>query len=295
MMRRLIGVIASRIVTADHGPAGLIGGVFSRRMEKIAVEEEHIAGIHLGVDKRETVEDRGDAFLVGAGLTSRQYVVDSSEQMRTLDDLKAAVFASGWIDSNGCAAEIGRKDAILIPVTVVLMPGPGAAGLRIFHDHLRMVVINLAVENPLGGVDDGFAARKHAVDGVTGVVSKGKADNLTAAVVPSEGVVVKGLILLRGNPKQVDFLRIEHAADECIAFLPVFSESIWSDGTAGHKRSSYFAVSHCVQARTRRPAIEFGVKPTRSQSGDFMGSNQKLSSLAMDILDQTGEKSVTQC
>src|ERR1700730_5189750 len=35
-----------------------------------------------------------------------------------------------------------------------------------------------------------------------------------------------------------------------------------------------------------RPAIEFGVKPTRSQSGDFMGSNQKLSSLAMDILDQ---------
>src|SRR4030088_1620955 len=131
------------------------------------------------------------------------------------------------------------------------MPGPGAAGLRIFHDHLRMVVINLAVENPLGGVDDGFAARKHAVDGVTGVVPKGKADNLAAAVVPSEGVVVKGLILLRGTPKQVDFLRIEHAADECIAFLPVFSESIWSDGTAGHKRSSYFAASHCVQARTR--------------------------------------------
>jgi uncharacterized membrane protein (DUF485 family) len=36
-------------------------------MEKIAVEEEHIAGIHLDVDKRETLEDSGDAFLVGAG------------------------------------------------------------------------------------------------------------------------------------------------------------------------------------------------------------------------------------
>src|SRR6266404_4891987 len=91
MMRLLIGVVASRIVTADHGPAGLIGGVFSRGMEKIAVEEEHIAGIQLDVDKRETLEDSGDEFLVGAGLTSRQYVVDSSEQMRTLDDLKAAV------------------------------------------------------------------------------------------------------------------------------------------------------------------------------------------------------------
>jgi hypothetical protein len=76
-------------------------------MEKIAVEEEHIAGIHLDVDKRETLEDSGDAFLVGAGLISRQYVVDSSEQMRTLDDLKTAVLASRWIDSDGGAAEIG--------------------------------------------------------------------------------------------------------------------------------------------------------------------------------------------
>jgi hypothetical protein len=33
--------------------------------------------------------------------------------------------------------------------------------------------------------------------------------------------------------------------------LPVFSESIWSDGAVGHKRSSYFRVSHRVQARTR--------------------------------------------
>ncbi len=57
-------------------------GVFSRGMEKIAVEEEHIARIHLDVDKRETLEDSGDAFLVGAGLTSRQYVVVSSELRR---------------------------------------------------------------------------------------------------------------------------------------------------------------------------------------------------------------------
>jgi hypothetical protein len=85
MVRLLVGVVASRIVTADHGPAGLIGGVFSRRMEKVAVEKEHIAGLHLDVHKRETLEDNGDAFLIGAGLFSRQYVVDSSEQMRTND------------------------------------------------------------------------------------------------------------------------------------------------------------------------------------------------------------------
>src|SRR5580704_13728409 len=129
------------------------------------------------------------------------------------------------------------------------MPGPGAAGLRIFHDHLRMVVINLAVKNPFGGVDDGFGAREHTVDGVTGVVPKGKADNFAAAVVPSEGVVVKGFILLRGAPKQVDFLGIEHAADEGVTLLPVFSESIWRDGTAGHKRKFLFGTfSPCPSA-----------------------------------------------
>jgi len=37
-------------------------------MEKVAVEEEDIAGIHLNVDNRKTLEDCGNAFLVGAGL-----------------------------------------------------------------------------------------------------------------------------------------------------------------------------------------------------------------------------------
>src|ERR1700757_4223204 len=205
-------------------------------MEKVAVEEEDIAGIHLNVDNRKTLEDCGNAFLVGACLISRQHVVDSSEQMSPLDHLKAAIFAIGWIDSNERAAEIGCKDPILIPITVVLMPGPGATGLRIFHYHLRMIVINLALENPLGGVDDGFAARKHAVDRVTGLVPKGKANNLAAAVAPPEGVVIKGFILFRRTPEQADFLRIEHPADECVALFPVFSELVCSDGAAGHNK-----------------------------------------------------------
>src|SRR6516164_746464 len=135
------------------------------------------------------------------------------------------------------------------------MPGPGAAGLRIFHDHLRMVMINLPVENPLGGVDDGFAAREHAVDGVTGVVPKGKADNLAAAIVPPEGVVIKGFVLLRGTRKQVDFPRIEHVADERVAFLPVFSESIWSDGAACHKRSFCSQFLTVLRRAQGRPAL----------------------------------------
>jgi hypothetical protein len=47
-------------------------------------------------------------------------------------------------------------------------------------------------------------------------------------------VVVKGFILLCASAEQVDFLRIEHPAGERVAFSPVFSQSIWGDGAAGH-------------------------------------------------------------
>src|ERR1700747_2478767 len=225
-------------------------------MEEVAVKEEAIAGIHLNVDNRKTLEDCRNTFLFGSGLISRQHVVDSSKQMSPLDHLKAAIFASGWIDSYERAAKIGCKDAILIPITVVLMPGPGATGLRIFHYHLRMIVINLPLENALGGVDDGFAARKHAVDRVTGLVPKGKTNNLATAVVPPEGVVIKGFILFRRTPEQADFLRIEHPADECVAFFPVFSELVCSDDAAGHSRRLLWEVLiECWRAQGR-PKID---------------------------------------
>jgi hypothetical protein len=102
-----------------------------------------------------------------------------------------------------------------------------------------VVVVNLAVEDPLGGVYDGFATGEHAVKGITRVVPKGKPDHLAAAVVSPEGVVVKGLILFRGTPKQVDLLGIEHTAGECVAFLPIFSESVWSEGSACHKGGGF--------------------------------------------------------
>src|SRR5215469_7442369 len=107
MMRLLIRVVASRVVAADHRPARLLGGVFGRGMQKVAVEEEDITGIHLNVDNRKTLEDRGNTFLVGASLISREHVVNSSQQMSPFDYLKAAIFASGSIDGNKCAAEIG--------------------------------------------------------------------------------------------------------------------------------------------------------------------------------------------
>jgi hypothetical protein len=54
--------------------------------------------------------------------------------------------------------------------------------------------------------------------------------------------------------------------------LPVFSESIWSDGAAGHKRSSYLEFLTVRKRTQERFAPVFGVKPIRSQSRDFRHS-----------------------
>ena len=122
--------------------------------------------------------------------------------------------------------------------------------------------VSLALENPLGGVDDGFAARKHAVDRVTGLVPKGKTNNLATAVVPPEGVVIRVLSCFAERSKQADFLRIEHPADECVALLRVFSELVCSDGAGGHNRRllSKFLIE-CWRAQGRPNTDGWRVAP----------------------------------
>ena len=61
-----------------------------------------------------------------------------------------------------------------------------------------MVVIDLAVEQLLGGVHDGFAAREHAVDGVARVVPEREADRAAFAIGAAEGVLVEGAVLAGG-------------------------------------------------------------------------------------------------
>jgi hypothetical protein len=68
-------------------------------MEKVAVEEEDIAGIHLNVDNRKTLEDCGNAFLVGAGGSVRapfspkpaEYSASASSTSRRILDIRATI------------------------------------------------------------------------------------------------------------------------------------------------------------------------------------------------------------
>jgi hypothetical protein len=84
--------------------------------------------------------------------------------VRSTDDLQTAVFLCRTIDGDVVAGEMGKEDSVLIPVAVVLMPGPRATNLRVLHNPLRVIVIRLVSEELRRSAHDGFGASDHPVD-----------------------------------------------------------------------------------------------------------------------------------
>src|SRR5205085_6526644 len=106
----------------------------------------------------EAFEGVGHSIGVGAGLIAGEDVVDAAEVVGAAEDLEAAILAGGGVDGDEGAGEEREQDAVLIPVAVVLMPGPGATDAGVLHDHLGVVMVDLAFEDLLGGGDDRFRA-----------------------------------------------------------------------------------------------------------------------------------------
>src|SRR5690606_9243349 len=136
----------------------------------------------LAVDDLVPLEDRLDPLHVGAGLVAREDVIDSPEVVRARNHLEAAVLARRLIDRDARAHEERSKDAVLIPVAVVLVPGPRPAHARILHDHLRVIVIDLAFEDRLRRADELLAPREHPIDPLAGMVPERETDGAALTV-----------------------------------------------------------------------------------------------------------------
>ena len=103
------------------------------------MKEQRITRFHDNVDQWEVFrpfEEFRDAFLVGTGLLAREDVIDPPAYVRILDHLQTAVLPRAFVHGNKGTRELWRQDSVLIPVAVILVPGPGAAGPGILQDHL---------------------------------------------------------------------------------------------------------------------------------------------------------------
>src|SRR5471030_1655871 len=170
--------------------------------------------------------------------------------VRAADHLQAAVLFGGRIHRDRGAAEEREQNAVLIPIAVVLVPGPGAAGPGVLHDHLGMVVVDLARQQLFGRLHNPPAARGHAVDRVSGMVPEGQPDSAALAIGTAERMPVKRAVLPRGPAQQLDFIRLKHPLRQDVAVFAISANLIVRDGACGHYKSESmnFVISGFVQS-----------------------------------------------
>ncbi len=110
------------------------------------MKKQGVAGVHNTVNQLVTLPGDIHPLHVRASLVAGQNVVHAPHFVAALEHLHAAVFFRSRVHGDGHAAQIRRQHPVLVPVTVVLVPGPGATDFGVFHDHLGVIMIGLVLE-----------------------------------------------------------------------------------------------------------------------------------------------------
>jgi len=142
------------------------------------------------------------------------------------------VFGSTAIMTEPCR----EKDIRLIPVAVVLMPFPRAAGERLFDAHLGVPVIDLVAEELFHGINDPVAPGNRAKHIFTRFVPKHQPGDAAFGILAVIGMLFEGLIGLRCLPENVGFFRVKQTSDDEITVaLELDDLSVGKDPVAGRR------------------------------------------------------------
>ena len=113
----------------------------------------------------------------------------------------------------------GTQAAVVVPVAVILMPGPGPADERLLQDHLVVVVVDLVLQQSSIAVDDTTAADDGRIDVVAQFVLDVQADGAPFAVGPAGRRGGAGGRPGRSCRSRLDLFRVEQTGrdEESIA------------------------------------------------------------------------------
>ena len=67
------------------------------------------------------------ALGIGTSLIADLHVIHAADMVRTAEHLQAAVLFRRPVDGDHAAGQIRKQAAVVVPVSVVLVPGPGTA------------------------------------------------------------------------------------------------------------------------------------------------------------------------
>ena len=134
------------------------------------------------------------------------------------------------------------------------MPRPRAADLGVLHNHLRVVVIRLVLQQLLHGIHQLVTAREHPVDAIARMIPQREPHHRARAVVLAKGVIVERLVGLARLAQELDFLRIEEPFDDNKAIAVVSGDLFRGEFSGVHKGGGLGVIGNVVGKRLEWPA-----------------------------------------
>src|SRR5262245_14140176 len=128
------------------------------------MKEKCSARFHLTVNQLKVFQRFIYPVHVRSSLITALVMIDATHQMRTLEHLQTTILPSGAVDSNQTAAHIGKQAIVRVPVTVVLVPFPGASYKGFLEHHLVVIVIDLSSQKLLERFDDTQTTHERTID-----------------------------------------------------------------------------------------------------------------------------------
>ena len=160
-------------------------------------------------------------FHIGPGLIADFAVIDSAQRCEPLRTSRQPFSFVARSTAIMQLAKCGKQAAVVVPVAIVLVPFPSAAGPRLLENHLVMIVIHFAAEEPLHRIDNAAAADEGARDVVAERRFGRQADRTPLTIAPAGGKLIVGMPRAGDFSEQIDFRGVEQPIDEK---KPVFME-----------------------------------------------------------------------
>ena len=218
-------------------------------MQQVAVKKNRPAGLEFAMNQFLPFENGCKAVVVGhPSLIADLAVVEPSQLMRAANDLQASVVPGGAIDSDHATGQKGREAPVVVPVTVILMPGPSPAHEGLFEDHLVVIVINFALKQSFDCLDDPPAADDSAVNVVMQFILDDEANRPPFAVDAAGGFVLHLSIGPRNRLEQVDLFGVKQLLDD---EEPIGMKPGNLFGSGGERRHGLSTISRLADSKRK--------------------------------------------
>ena len=96
------------------------------------MENNRVPRIKFTINDLMTLQDLIDTGGIGTILfIGYRHMINPSQAMRAADDLQATVISISTVQRNHETQHVRAQAAVVVPVTVILMPFPGATDMRV--------------------------------------------------------------------------------------------------------------------------------------------------------------------